>query len=118
MEYLLKATAVIAIFYILYKLFLQRETFFQTNRVFLLVGLLTSALLPLIVIPIYVEYTPTVLDPSLAYMISPEIQQIDNSSSFDWLALASLIYAIGLIFFLGKLLIELASLKFLFNRHH
>ncbi|MEO1033574.1 MAG: M56 family metallopeptidase [Bacteroidota bacterium] len=126
MEYLLKASAVIAIFYILYKLFLQRETFFQTNRGYLLIGLLTSVLIPLIVIPIYIEYTPAVVEGVLSHTISPEVQQninegtvqqSSNEVTFDWWTFAVLIYAMGVTFFLAKLLIELASLKFLFSKH-
>ncbi|WP_299521395.1 M56 family metallopeptidase [Winogradskyella sp.] len=117
MEYLLKASAVIVIFYVLYKLFLQRETFFQTNRGYLLIGLLASVLLPLIVIPIYVEYTPTVMDSSILYINSPEVLENPNEMAFDWIGLASIVYTFGAIFFLGKLLIELASLKLLFKKH-
>ena len=62
MEYLLKASAVLCLFYFLYKLFLQRETFFQANRVFLLIGMLSAICIPLIVIPVYVEHNPTVIE--------------------------------------------------------
>ena len=57
MEYSLKASAVIALFYICYKIFLQRETFFESNRWFLLIGLITAFTIPMIVIPIYVTQT-------------------------------------------------------------
>jgi len=122
MEYLLKASAVIAIFYILYKLLLQRETFFQTNRGYLLVGLLTSILVPLIVIPIYIEYTPTKVETTLANMVSSSVvsSNVANTSSeipFDWLGLTYTIYILGVIFFLGKLCIEFTSLKFLLKKH-
>ena len=117
MEYLLKASAVIAIFYVLYKLFLQRETFFQTNRGYLLIGLLVSALIPLIVIPIYIEYVPTVRENPATIILSPELHENSSEIAFDWLALASMVYLMGVIFFLGKLVIELASLKVLFNKH-
>ena len=53
MEYLLKVSAVVAIFYVSYKLFLQRDTFFEQNRWFLLLGLMTSFLVPFFVIPVY-----------------------------------------------------------------
>ena len=117
MEYLLKASAVIAIFYILYKLFLQRETFFQTNRGYLLIGLLTAVLIPFIVIPIYIEYTTTIIESPLNYIISPEIQDNAEGLAIDWLQVSMLIYVVGLIFFLGKLCMELASLRVLFSRH-
>ena len=59
MEYLLKVSAVVAIFYISYKLFLQRDTFFEQNRWFLLLGLMTSFRIPFFVVPVYIEYTPS-----------------------------------------------------------
>lgn len=58
MEYLLKVSAVIVVFYGIYRLFLERDTFFEINRSFLLFGLILSFLLPLWTIPVYHEYTP------------------------------------------------------------
>ena len=58
MEYLLKASAVLIIFYLCYKVFLQRDTFFQSNRWFLLIGFFVALCIPYVAIPIYVEYTP------------------------------------------------------------
>ena len=58
MEILLKASAVTALFYLCYKLFLQRETFFESNRWFLLSGLVLSVCVPFLVIPIYIESIP------------------------------------------------------------
>ncbi|RSK40678.1 M56 family metallopeptidase [Mangrovimonas spongiae] len=58
MEYILKSSAIIILFYLCYKIFLQQETFFESNRWFLLTGLLLAAITPVISIPIYVEYTP------------------------------------------------------------
>ncbi|GAA4306761.1 M56 family metallopeptidase [Aestuariibaculum suncheonense] len=57
MEYLIKSTAIIAIFYTFYKLILQRETFFQVNRWFLFLGLIFALVGPFIIIPNYIEYT-------------------------------------------------------------
>ncbi len=54
MEYLLKSSAIIILFYLCYKLFLQRETFFTSNRWFLITGLFTAIAIPFIVIPVYV----------------------------------------------------------------
>lgn len=58
MEYLIESSAITIIFYVCYKLFLQKETFFQSNRWFLLSGIIIAFSLPFLVIPIYVEYTP------------------------------------------------------------
>ncbi|TRW27572.1 peptidase M56 [Flavobacterium zepuense] len=46
--YLIKVSAIIMLFMLAYQLFLKKETFFTTNRLFLLAGLGTAVLLPLI----------------------------------------------------------------------
>ena len=75
MEYLLKASAVVVIFYICYKIFLQRDTFFQHNRSFLLLGLAISFLLPFLIIPIYIEYTPVDILPNYNFSDIPLVTQ-------------------------------------------
>ena len=46
----LKAGIILSLFWIIYLLFLQKETFHRFNRCFLLTGLLASIFLPWIVI--------------------------------------------------------------------
>lgn len=116
MEYLLKSSAVILIFFLLYKLLLHRETFFQTNRAYLIIGLLAAITLPFVVIPIYIEYTPVVIDNLTPVTIDAQTQK--NSTSYvDINLIIYTVYGIGLLFFTGKLFIEFTSLKFLFNKH-
>ncbi len=55
MDYLLKASGVIVIFYLFYLLFLRKDTFYNANRIFLILGILLTFTVPLVVIPIYVE---------------------------------------------------------------
>ncbi|WP_282044374.1 M56 family metallopeptidase [Winogradskyella flava] len=117
MEYLLKTAAVLFIFYVFYKLFLQRETFFQTNRLYLLTGLITAVCLPFIIIPVYVEYTPIAIESILPTNDAIVIQETSSEMSFNILQILYMLYGIGVIFFLTKLLIELTSLMLLFNRH-
>ena len=45
--YLLKSSGLIAAFYLAYHFLLRKETFFTSNRWFLLTGLITSVSLPL-----------------------------------------------------------------------
>ena len=108
MDYLIKSSAIVALFYICYRLFLQRETFFESNRWFLVIGLLTATCLPFVVIPIYIEYTPVTSEPSLLVydMVSQE-----SVKTFNWISLLYWIYGIGLVFFSAKFIIELASLQ-------
>ena len=116
MEYLIKTSAVIFIFYCSYKLFLQRETFFQTNRWFLLVGLLFAVFIPLIIIPIYIEHIPNSIENMTSINASIQDNQVSDNVTLDIWQLIYYTYGIGVIFFLVKLCIELTSLKFLFNK--
>jgi len=82
MEYLIKVSAILILFYICYKLFLNRETFFESNRYFLFIGLITAFILPLIVIPKYIVVEPIITQN--AYVINETNSQsivADNSIS-------------------------------------
>ncbi|SDS11427.1 BlaR1 peptidase M56 [Formosa sp. Hel1_31_208] len=108
MDYLLKASAILIIFYVCYQLFLQRETFFQSNRLFLLSGLILACCLPFIVIPQYIEYTP--IDTSSFVMSSNELA-IQKGTPYDYVQLLPWFYITGACFFFGKLIIEFLSLR-------
>ncbi len=108
MEYLLKVSTVVGIFYLCYKLFLHRDTFFESNRGFLLLGLFTAFTIPFLVIPIYIEYTPA---PIQNYDLSGELVTIQNSEKpFDILTYIPLIYFIGLCVFALRFLFQFVSL--------
>ncbi|WP_434035267.1 M56 family metallopeptidase [Formosa sp. 4Alg 33] len=107
MEYLIKASAVICIFYSCYILLLQKETFFTANRWFLLSGLLITVLLPFVVIPIYINEIPQTLDLSQFTTVEPTSQ----TSSLSWTTIASVIYITGVVFFLIRFIIECLSLN-------
>ena len=53
--YSLKAGIILTLFWGIYKLFLQKETFFSFNRQFLMTGLIAAIILPFIVIRYTVE---------------------------------------------------------------
>lgn len=114
MEYLLKSSALIAVFYICYILFLQRETFFDANRWFLFLGLITSILFPLLVIPIYVDMPATT---NGGFSVIATTAQTTPEPSFDLTTLTLWVYAIGVSFFLGRLLIQFLSLMKLINKN-
>ena len=113
MEYLLKASAVIAIFYICYNLFLQRETFFQSNRWFLLLGLITAFCIPFIVIPVYIEQTTT---PIQDFILTENYLVSISEKSISMIEIFATLYFIGVTFFFIKFIIQLYSLgKVLIN---
>ncbi|TXE18562.1 hypothetical protein ES692_05840 [Psychroserpens burtonensis] len=114
MEYLLKASAVLFIFYACYQLFLQKETFFQANRWFLLSGLIIACLIPLVVIPIYIEYTVT---NTSNFLITNDVSatEVIAEEPFDYMQLTIWIYFAGTLFFFGKLIVNFLSLRKVFN---
>ncbi len=117
MEYLLKSTLISSSIYLFYKLFLTKETFFQSIRWYFLVGMAISLLLPLLIIPIYIEVAPFVQPEIIAIPellnspeIQPELSQIPIEKPFNWIGFMSIIYIIGIVFLGLKFLFELFSL--------
>jgi len=114
MEYLLKFSAVLGLFYVFYKLFLEKETFFNSIRGYFIIGILTALFLPFIVIPEYI------------YVDDLFAGQTFNSSATDGAALPEatidpmlvlfIVYGLGVLFFGLRFLIQLASLtRFIFG---
>ena len=108
MDYLLKASAVIALFFVCYKLFLQRETFFNHNRWFLITGLVSACVIPFIIIPIYVEYSPTPIQ--INTLLTATEATFTPETPFDYMQLLSGVYMVGVIILFVKLIIDLISL--------
>jgi bla regulator protein blaR1 len=108
MEYLLKASAVIVIFYTCYKICLQRDTFFEQNRWFLLTGIITAVFIPFIVIPIYIEQ-PTINLQN--FVLTENINTSDaNNNSIDLISILTNLYLLGIIIFSIKFILQLSSL--------
>ena len=117
MEYLLKASAVIILIYLSYKIFLQKETFFQSNRWFLLFGLGSAFLIPLLVIPNYitVELQEMASYASVSNTLSSStgISEVASTLTFDWTQLIILLYLSGVLVLSIRFVIQLLSLAFL-----
>ncbi len=107
MEYLLKTSALVAIFYLCYKLFLERDTFFESNRWFLLIGLVSSFIIPFLVIPIYVEQTSIDLS---QYVFSNQIPQQNTEKPFNVLDYLPFVYLTGFVFFSVRFIFQFFSL--------
>lgn len=113
--YILKVTALISVFFLAYHFFLRRETFFNANRGYLLAGLFTSVLLPLISFTkiIWVERDPLA---SVAYTnqyATETIVTTTNDAGFqiDYHYLFGALYAIGILLLIIRSLTEYRSLK-------
>lgn len=108
--YLLKASGLIAIFYLAYYFLLRKETFFTANRFFLLAGLGTAVMLPLFYITKIVWVNPT----PLTFPISElPLQQAAPEETFEinWYLTAIVIYLVGSALFFIKFGMDYWSLN-------
>ncbi len=108
--YLVKSGGLIGMFYLAYFLLLRKETFFNSNRWFLLSGLITSVLLPLLVFKkiIWVDPSPANIDWSKI----PVTTTIENDNfEINWYLVFGIIYGIGIIVFLIKFVLDFYSLS-------
>lgn len=107
--YLLKSAALLTAFLAAYHVFLKRETFFKSNRWYLLAGLATSLLLPLVTFRrvVYVESKPVPLPDPVALNAEmanlPAMRDVaentvyvaaDPGAAIDWLFVAATVYAL------------------------
>ncbi|MCB0463345.1 MAG: M56 family metallopeptidase [Flavobacteriaceae bacterium] len=113
MEYLIKVSAVLILFYACYKLFLNRETFFESNRSFLFIGLIAAFVLPLLVIPKYIEVEPIITESAFA-ISDTNSQPINADNSISLTTILTYTYLIGVLFFLGRFLFQFSLLVLLF----
>ena len=115
MEYLLKASAVICIFYICFQLLLKRETFFNHNRWFLIIGLVLALVFPLVIIPVYIPVETTVTTETTFQVSKLAVNNTNNdlTDTFEWSSLLPIIYCIGLSVLFLHFLIQFGSLVWL-----
>lgn len=114
MEYFLKFSAILGLFYIFYKLFLERETFFNSIRGYFIIGIVTALVTPFIIIPEYVY----VEDLFAGQTISSQVTETTEtaSSGFDLMTLVLTLYGAGILFFAMRFMIQLVSLaRFIFK---
>ncbi|MBL0738023.1 TonB-dependent receptor plug domain-containing protein [Flavobacterium sp. GN10] len=108
--YIIKSSGLMLLFYCAYFFLLRKETFFNSNRWFLLSGLIVSAILPLL------TYTKVIWI-NAAPEFNTDFQNIvsnaspDESSEFNWNYFLLGLYALGLLIFLIKLGIDFYSLN-------
>lgn len=115
--YIAKSAALMSLFFLAYEFLLKRETFFAQNRIFLLIGLITSAILPFVVFEqtVFIE-APAVSSQAISIISQPEMvtNSVTQTPSFwdtfsVWNGLLYL-YLAGLLVFMVKFIIQLFSL--------
>jgi len=109
-HYFLKVNGLLIVFYVSYHIFLRKETFFQSNRWFLLLGIISSILLPLITFTkiIWVNPEPIVNDTKSYFPVTNKIIEVSNAP-FDWNLFFIYCYFSVSLFFLFKLGFEIYS---------
>lgn len=106
MEYLLKASGIVTILFISYYLFLRKETFFKSIRVYFLIGMALTLIIPLIKIPVNSE----ILNP-LNNFNTAENSETALLSLENILAILPYLYWSGVAVFTGLFIIQMFSLS-------
>ena len=109
--YFAKVNGLIILFYLMYVVFLQKETFFTSNRWYFLTGLLLSLILPLITFTktIWIEPTPLpeVYEESIPLTYSQV--EIPVQETIDWSLILMSTYFVISILIIMKIGMELVS---------
>ncbi|HCE57933.1 MAG TPA: hypothetical protein DER09_08955 [Prolixibacteraceae bacterium] len=115
--FLLRASAGIMLFYMVYWLFLRNDTFYRANRWFLLMALVSSVIIPLFPLHYQVLVEPeknTTIIQALSdtfkniQPVQPEVAE--TAGSFDWQNILLTIYITGAFIFLIRLLAQTIAL--------
>lgn len=121
--YLLKASLGIIVFYLVYWIWLRKETFFKANRLYLIAGLITSLILPFIGLRYnsYVSYTE---NRNIFVELSKNLQSLTNTSipskpldsGINWINIISYIYLAGSAIFFLRVIWQCVSLTILIKK--
>jgi TonB family protein len=119
--YMIKSAVYMIAFYLVYSLFLSRDTTYGRNRIFILLSLLSSLILPLITLqtikPWNIQFFGKFLSEVLITASATTKSTASGSSSFGILQTIYSIYIIAVSVFIFKLLIDLSNLLILILRH-
>ncbi len=114
--YILQVTLCLAFFYALYHAVLQKETLFQTNRIYLLVSVVMSLILPLIRIYILEQqnahsivtapyiYVGSYLNTMNEAIISPQ------EKSIPWLSIFMSLYVSGVLYLSYRIIVSVVAI--------
>ncbi|MCM4171578.1 M56 family peptidase [Arenibacter sp. TNZ] len=106
--YLVKSSGILGLFWCCFKLFLEKETLFTLHRVFLISGIVMALLFPLWTLTEIVMVDPL----PITLTESPIMESVTvRNPTFDWWNLVAILYVCGVLFFVGRLGMQLLSLK-------
>ncbi|BAX81878.1 cell envelope biogenesis protein TonB [Labilibaculum antarcticum] len=121
--YFLQSAICMAFFYALYWLFLKKDTFFRINRVFLLLTLLASVLIPTLEIPFQPEPKSAIENPfHVLDAVVIASQQYLNSNMLEEVVVTATVNKVltgyqylGIVYILGVFLFSIRFFKNLFQ---
>ncbi len=115
---LLKSSSILFLFLLSYHLFLKRETFFLSNRLFLMLGLVASFVLPFVTITktIYVERAPMMQGDVVHF--GTIVNAIEPETTFNWQSTVLVIYLLGVLVFGIRLILQLLAIRKIKKRGH
>lgn len=106
--HLVKSSAIALLFLLSYLIFLRKETFFATNRIYLLIGLVASFILPFITLTQTVWVNPK----PVAHGNFTIIEKVQTTETpIEWFAVLLFVYLVGMVFFGFRLLVQLFSIQ-------
>jgi hypothetical protein len=109
--FIAKSSGLLVMFYCAYYFLLRKETFFTSNRWFLLAGLITSVVLPFLVYTRIIWVDPTPLE-NIGYSNAFSAHDIQKSAfDINWNYILIAIYAIGLLTLIIKFALDFYSLN-------
>ena len=112
--YLLKVNGLLVVFFLAYYFLLRKETFFHSNRWFLLIGIISSFVLPSLLFTniVWIEAKPIAnetINNLLPIAHDSSISNIEKTNHFNWYQILACIYFIISSVLLFKLFIEIIS---------
>ncbi len=102
LPYILKLSAYWLVLYLCYALFLRQQTFLRWNRAYLLASLVAGFVLPLVTYPEAAPPMPVVYEVSMATFTVATATP--TASLLTWENALWLVYFLGVVFMLGRLL--------------
>ncbi|HPF04332.1 MAG TPA: hypothetical protein PLE95_14095, partial [Bacteroidales bacterium] len=120
--YMLKAGLALAVLFLVYHLFLSRDTTYARNRYYIIISLLASFMLPFISIHTQSPHEMQLFGRELAEIIvsgQAEISStaVSSAASFSWQQALLIAYLSGLVVAGIKFLYEIISLAILIIKH-
>ncbi|MBC8436069.1 MAG: M56 family metallopeptidase [Bacteroidetes bacterium] len=117
-QYMIRSTFCLVGLYLVYWLFLRKDTFFAINRIYLLLAIIFSMTVPLFSF----HFSPTgTMVPVMIFLepvlITPEKIESLTSNHLSWMEATGLIYLTGVIIFTLRFLIQLIQLWLVVRRN-